>query len=65
MEKQKNTIFEAIKKNDDQRTASETLKSMIGVTMIVMACLGLTIIAAANVIFYMMAKKTLKDRKLI
>jgi hypothetical protein len=65
MEKQKNSIFEAIRKNDDQRTAGETLKSMMGVTMIMMALLGLVIVGVVNVAFYMLAKKTLKDRKLI
>lgn len=33
--------------------------------MIMMAVLGLVVIAAANLAFFMLAKKTLKDRKLI
>ena len=38
---------------------------MLGMTMIMLAVFGVMILFAVNISFYMLAKKTLKDRKLI
>ncbi len=38
---------------------------MMGVKMIMLAVVGLVVIGAVNIVFFMLAKKTLKDRKLI
>jgi hypothetical protein len=45
--------------------SGEQIKNMLGVTMIVVAVLGLVVLAAVNLAFYMLARKTLKARKLI
>jgi hypothetical protein len=65
MTKQKEKMFEIINRMEAMRSSSEQLKSMMGVTMIVLAILGLIGVASANFMFYSMAKKTLKERKLI
>lgn len=65
MERQKNTMLEIISRQESQRSASESFKSMMGITMIVLAILGLVVVAAVNAVFYLLARKTLKDRKLI
>lgn len=65
MTRQKEKLFEIINRMEGMRGSSEQVKSMMGVTMIVLAILGVVGVAAVNVVFYTLAKKTLKDRKLI
>lgn len=65
MVKQKEKMFEIINRMEGMRSSSEQVKSMMGVTMIVLAILGVVGVAAVNVMFYALAKKTLKERKLI
>lgn len=65
MVRQKEKMFEIINRMEGIRSSSEQVKSMMGVTMIVLAILGLVVVAAVNFMFYTLAKKTLKERKLI
>jgi hypothetical protein len=65
MVRQKEKMFEIINRMEGIRSSSEQVKSMMGVTMIVLAVLGLVGVAAVNFMFYTLAKKTLKERKLI
>ena len=65
MVRQKEKMLEIINRMEGIRSSSEQVKSMMGVTMIVLAILGLVVVAAVNFMFYTLAKKTLKDRKLI
>lgn len=60
MMRQKEKMFEIINRMEGMRSSSEQLKSMMGVTMIVLAILGLVGVAAVNFMFYSLAKKTLK-----
>ena len=50
---------------ETQRATGENVKNMLGMTMIILAILGVIVLAAVNIVFYMLAKKGLKDRKLI
>ena len=65
MEKQKDKIVEVLTNIEVQRSSTDNLKNSSGVSMIVLAVMGLIVLAAVNLVFYILAKKGLKDRKLI